>query len=324
MSESMGQEQDQDEGSVVTLEQFSAQLKEVREKKGLNIQSVATDLRLSSDLIKALESNDTANLPSKIFVMGYLRSYARLLNVDESDLEQLDLSAIHQTVDVKSSFTGKPEKNSKHLSIRLVTYLVTAGMLLLLVLWWLSMQTNLTDIMTGEKYPQQEGSTGSTLALPENDAELSEFQGMENTPESEGVTVVESAAIEFPDVSTEKNKVQISEELPNDSESVSVESDDPVVNAEPIAQSELMLTYLEDSWSEVSDATGSRLLYGLYKEGREVTVQGVAPFSLFFGYAPGVVVIHNEEQFDHIAYHRNGVARFKVGMAEDNHLPNAD
>ena len=284
----------------------------------MTIQSVANDLRLNSDLIQALESSDTDNLPAKIFVMGYLRSYARYLGVDESELKQLDLSVIEQTVDVKTSFSGKPEKNSKAFSIRMMTYLVTIGMLALLAAWWLSMQPNLSEIAAVESYQQGEVSS-DVFELPQQTSERSALDGEEiHAPEAETVTVVESGVNDEP---SGMEQEQISDEAPVAPEAVAVEDDIPDVIIEPVAQSELNITYLDDSWTEVSDANESRLLYGLYKKGREVSVQGVAPFSLFFGYAPGVVVTHNEEQFEHITFHRNGMARFKVGTAEDNHLP---
>jgi cytoskeleton protein RodZ len=295
--------------ATITLEQFGARLKEMREVQGLTIKSVASDLRLSGDLITALENSDTANLPSKIFVMGYLRSYARLLHVDESELEQVDLSAIHHTVDVRPSFSRKPEKNSKHLSVRLVTYLITAGMLALLALWWLSMQTDITEIATVESY-QETHVADTTLSLPQQSSEQLEPRSEESAPEPVLESVEQSVVVEQP----------VAETKPVIPEVTVIEEEKTVVATTAIAQAEITLTYLDDSWSEVSDASDSRLLYGLYKKGREVIIQGVAPFTLFFGYAPGVVVTYNGEQFEHIAFHRKGVARFQVGSAEDNHL----
>ena len=84
---------------TASMKQFCLALKEAREAKGLSIDAVATDLHLHSDMIAALESCDSSSLPSEMFVMGYLRSYARLLGVDESRLEQLDLSSISHAIE---------------------------------------------------------------------------------------------------------------------------------------------------------------------------------------------------------------------------------
>ncbi|MDH3354678.1 MAG: DUF4115 domain-containing protein [Chromatiales bacterium] len=316
MNEEQKQLSEEDEQSV--LEQFCSQLKVARETKGLTIKSVATDLRLNSELIQALENNDMDKLPSKIFVMGYLRSYARYLGVDESGLKQLDLSELHQTVDMKASFSEKTEKTSKAFSIRIMTYLVTIGMVALLAVWWISKQPSLTEISSVESYLSHD--TDNALNLPDKTTEsVIELNSSEISDSAPDEPVTASGAAIEPTVTPEKDVIETE---PTVYETVVSENNSPEVIAEPVAQSELNITYLEDSWTEVSDASGDRLLYGLYKKGREVTVQGVAPFSLFFGYASGVVVTHNEEQFDHAAFHRNGMARFKVGTAEDNHLPN--
>lgn len=311
-------EQSVEERGPNTLEQFSARLRDAREEKGLTIESVAAELRLKVDLIEALETNDTTNLPSKIFVMGYLRSYARLLSIDESELEQLDLSGINQTVDVKSTFSRPFEKNSKHLLVRLVTYLITAGLLALLVVWWLSMQGDVTKMATVNEEQLQEPVMENRLSLPIDNIEPSEpSSDAEVIPEPQSAIAdgVDSEAGAPTSISTD-----VVVETAIETETVQVvESDE-----EPIAQSQLSLTYLEDSWTEISDADENRLVYGLYKKGDEMVVNGVAPFTLFFGFAPGVVVSHNEEQFDHRPFHRKGVARFKVGKAEDNHLPAAN
>lgn len=320
MSEQLEQSVDESETNTNTMVQFSARLKDAREEKGLTIKSVAAELRLNADLIEALENNDTTNLPSKIFVMGYLRSYARLLSVDESALEQLDLSEIHQVVDVKATFSRPPEKNSKHFSIRLVTYLITIGMLSLLVVWWLSMQNDVTKMASVDDTQQQELVTENSLSLPIGNTQQAEQSSDEEViPEPQAVVVI-----------ADKNGSETNVAMTISADSVVetaievevVETDEAPIT--PIAQSQLTITYLEDSWTEISDADDNRLLYGLYKQGKEVVVDGVAPFTLFFGFAPGVVVSHNEEQVDHSAYHRKGVARFKVGTAEDNHLPVAN
>ncbi|MFU8798094.1 MAG: helix-turn-helix domain-containing protein [Gammaproteobacteria bacterium] len=70
--------------------------REAREYRKLSQQDVALQLRLSPDVIDAIESDDYHKLPSQIFVRGYLRSYARLLNLSEEEIidafNQLDIA----------------------------------------------------------------------------------------------------------------------------------------------------------------------------------------------------------------------------------------
>src|SRR5690606_31715041 len=53
-----------------------------REEMGLEIRQVADDLHITMHYVKALESNAFDKLPGDVFVRGYLRSYANLLQLD--------------------------------------------------------------------------------------------------------------------------------------------------------------------------------------------------------------------------------------------------
>jgi cytoskeleton protein RodZ len=76
--------------------------------------------------------------------------------------------------------------------------------------------------------------------------------------------------------------------------------------------------YQADSWSEITDAAGRNLAYDLKTAGTKLRLNGEAPFRVFLGYAPGVTIYYNGTKFDHSAYHRADMARFRVGSAEDN------
>jgi cytoskeleton protein RodZ len=62
------------------------ELATAREGRKLDIDTVARELKLDAAIIRALESDDRAALPAPIFVQGYLRSYARLLDLPAQDL----------------------------------------------------------------------------------------------------------------------------------------------------------------------------------------------------------------------------------------------
>ncbi|MDX1697338.1 MAG: helix-turn-helix domain-containing protein [Thiohalobacterales bacterium] len=61
-------------------------LRAARARRNLTIETVASKLRLDATIVEALESNDADRLPAPIFVQGYLRSYARLLELPEDEL----------------------------------------------------------------------------------------------------------------------------------------------------------------------------------------------------------------------------------------------
>ena len=71
---------------IVRPGDLSAKLQACRERAELDQEQAAVAMRLSPAMIKALESENFAELPDPPYVRGYLRSYSRL---DESDPQDL-------------------------------------------------------------------------------------------------------------------------------------------------------------------------------------------------------------------------------------------
>ena len=62
-------------------------------------------------------------------------------------------------------------------------------------------------------------------------------------------------------------------------------------------QMRLLLTYTGDCWTEITDASGRRLLFDLGKDGRTVELSGVEPFNVLFGNPGNVTVRVNGEDY---------------------------
>ena len=61
-------------------------LRAEREALGVTIREVAETLNLSMSTIEAIETNDYERLPGPVFARGYVRAYARLLNLAPESL----------------------------------------------------------------------------------------------------------------------------------------------------------------------------------------------------------------------------------------------
>lgn len=59
-------------------------LREERERKGLTHEDVAERTRLRPNIIRAIEGEEWASLPSPAFLRGFLRNYAKVLSMDET------------------------------------------------------------------------------------------------------------------------------------------------------------------------------------------------------------------------------------------------
>lgn len=82
-------------GNDAAPQKFSvgAVLREAREQQGLSVADVANRIKFAPRQIEAMEADDYAQLPEATFVRGFVRSYARLLEVDAAPL----LAALPQT-----------------------------------------------------------------------------------------------------------------------------------------------------------------------------------------------------------------------------------
>lgn len=69
-------------------------LREAREAQNLSREQVAHQLNQEVSTIEALEEDDYTRLPGKTYILGYLRSYARLLQLPENEI--IDAAQIEQ------------------------------------------------------------------------------------------------------------------------------------------------------------------------------------------------------------------------------------
>lgn len=76
----------------------------------------------------------------------------------------------------------------------------------------------------------------------------------------------------------------------------------------------LALTFNEQSWTEIHDASGQRILVGLQAPGTQATAEGEPPFRLTIGNASSVELRYRGEPVDLTAHAGgNNVARFTLG-----------
>lgn len=83
---------------------FGPHLKAAREAGELSVAKVAEKLKLTPRQIEALEEEDLSQLPSAVFVRGFIRNYARLLEIDpESLIPPVDAeAAVSETITAPS------------------------------------------------------------------------------------------------------------------------------------------------------------------------------------------------------------------------------
>lgn len=68
------------------MESFGQQLKSLREQKGLSIQEISEKTKIAIANLELLEKDKFELLPPKVFIKGFVRSYAQCLGVNQDEM----------------------------------------------------------------------------------------------------------------------------------------------------------------------------------------------------------------------------------------------
>ena len=272
-------------------------LKKAREALDLTLDDIAKHLKSSEKIIEALENEDSPNLPQSIYVSGYLRSYANLVSLPVDDilrsypnLRNADpvIPKFRDAVPGNKLDAGSANKQKKS-NLKILTlflFLITG---IAFAAWVYVKKNGLTEYVSE--------------VITEKITVTSMTESASVKPEQ---PLVEKSQVEQPLVGQPLVEKQL------------VVVPAPEKEVVETGSSRLLLEFTIDSWIEVSDASGKRLLYRLAKAPSRRIVEGEAPFKVFLGNAPGVTVNYKGLPFD-LRPHRSGdVAQFTIGKAEDN------
>lgn len=262
---------------------WGAPLREARIHRGLSVEDVSNSLHLEIKLIKNIEAEVIDQLPPPSFVKGYLRNYARLLDMEPEALLTAFAEVCGDGEPTLTQVIKYREASSKDAGPRYATWLVVIVLVLSLGAWWWS------KLMTSATEDDEVSTISSEPEAVANDVLPIEFMAEPELSKE----VVEEAPIAI-----EETTAEVPEEAP--------------VSIEPVL-SRLTFEFKEDSWVEVNDAQGKRLYVNMARAGQKKLIEGEAPFKVLLGNAPGVRVEFNGELYDQTKHNRKGVARFTLG-----------
>lgn len=74
------------EDTAAHADRVGDRLRKAREAKGLELEQVAAETRIPHRHLQAIEDGDFASLPSRTYAVGFSRTYARTLELDEREI----------------------------------------------------------------------------------------------------------------------------------------------------------------------------------------------------------------------------------------------
>lgn len=263
-------------------------LAEARAAKGMTLAEVAAQLKLSPSQVAALEADDYGSLPGPVFVRGFIRNYARLL---DQDPEQLSGSLNLPQGSAPAAAAIPVSRDIPFPARKSATWLPYAAILMLaaiLISVYEVFYAAPPEVVVLAPQPAAEPVTDAAVPLAASSPE---------------VLPAASAVIADTVASAGTQEMPVAEPAPPNEDAG---AQAPVPNG----MAEVHFVFEAASWVEVRDRSERVLLSQLNAAGTQQRVAGRPPLSVVVGNARDVRMTFNGKPFDLVPHTRVEVARF--------------
>jgi cytoskeleton protein RodZ len=326
-------------------------LRQAREKRDWSQAEVARKLNLTVSSLNHVETGAFDKLPGHTFARGYIRAYAKLMDLDQAAL-----------VEAFDQYTGTHAKGSEVHSlgrieepVRLSHNILRGVSLLLLVavvgggfVWWQDQGSlrgkDLAKIAL--EHVEVESADGTTQIHPLDEPEDQAVTAGQQ-PESAPLPL-EQAAGEQPPAAAEQAPASPAQtpaanatpapaaqaQVPAAATSptpapaaVAPAATAPVAAAPVVAAAEpaapvavpagsakVAIQFTADCWTQVSDGNGKVLFSAVKRKGDNLELTGKPPFAVRLGFARGAQVSYNGQAVDVAPFTSGETARLKLGQ----------
>ena len=256
-----------------------------RKEKELSVNQVAREIKIEPHVIEMIENNDFESIGAPVFVKGYLRQYSELVGLDP-DLIIEKYNVINSIEDSTPIVNDSVDQISK--------YVLTPRIILIAIFVILISLGVLATVF---------GIFGKNEPV---------VIKMETETES-----IEPLSPPVSELRIDSSEIQIDETTEMETETESIEPLSPSIEDEFFIEENTMnlsIIYSGLCWTEVFDANGERLFFGLGDQDREVNIIGIPPFDVMLGAADNLLEIKLEGREYNVvdSIRRGEVLRFKV------------
>ncbi len=292
-----------------------------RERAGLTQEQIAKELYMTLTKVRALELDDYRHMGADTFTRGYLRSYANLVKLDVVQvLAAYDRHA--QKYGLNEQVLPKKQDSSAKPLWQFVVLIVIA----LLVLWLISVWffdnrkepeydlpvaiVPVADVFSSSSTAVSSMAAESSVATSFSSANMAQAL----PPVIDMVSLSRSSSSSFIGLTETSSIASMrsgSIEVVSSSSSLAGSSRVGVLD-------EIVFTFSEECWLEVSDSSGDVLVADLQSAGSHLVLQGRAPFDVKLGNAPATQIELNNERITLVPAIGTNVLGLKVGKAPNN------
>jgi len=305
-----------------------------RERARLSIDELATQTRLPRTTLEALEREDYSTLNEAVYVRGYYRKCAKVLNLSDAEL----IAAYDRLLGPKAppmptkmllgnsgSTMGSMNRRSSGPGLWPVLIIAIA----IGVVGWLLSRSDVavTPVVVD---PAATVAPLSTAPSPELETQPTVSASELATPEAALPSATVDPLPVAPAGTSAAAPIPPPAVTPGPAPAAIAPAPAPLAAPAPAAQplsslapaasgtdvaagAVLMLDFRASSWVRIEDADGRLLLSGTVQAGAHQVLRGRLPYSLFLGNAPGVAVQFDGKPFDLTPYIRdNATARISL------------
>jgi len=311
-----------------------------REALDVSVREVAETLNLSMTMIEAIEADDAERLPGTVFARGYVRAYARLLELDPKPLLKYYPKA--EVAEQPGEVPSEPPiwewiRRRPGLVLGSAGGALVTLLLLVVLLLWPDGGTGVNDSVAedgvggaeadllAQRDGARNGGNGREAwpAPPEPAAgtevggTVADPAGTGTTAAQRGATPAEPAAGPAPRPEAQRAPgAQAETALAGagfESAGAAAETDS-ARRITAAGDDRLAFGFSDDCWVEVKSASGANLYSDLNRAGSELELVGQGPFRILLGYAPGARLTFNGEPVPLAPHTRNNVATLVLGQ----------
>ncbi len=302
---------DSNEQSVVETSpavSVGANLKSAREAKNLDIDDICSYLRLSRRQVIALEGDDFSALPEATITRGFIRNYARMLELDAEPLLEAyrNFSASEQPrpISIQSENIRIPGNDKSPW----LFYVFASVLIVLLVTAWVIyvdyMPKPSAEVQYVPSETEVEAAAGNVESLSVPAAEIAsapEEPATDAAASNEGAAPAEAV---MPVVSSTG-----ADATARTTDAVAVAAQAAPV---PAGMAVVKLRATERSWVSITDRNNKNIFDKIMVAGIEESVQGEPPLQVVIGNAPSTTLIYNNQPVDIASVTHERVARLKL------------
>ncbi|MFZ5522726.1 MAG: RodZ domain-containing protein [Pseudomonadota bacterium] len=313
-----------DKSGAITEATLGAVLREARERLGLSVADVANQIKFAPRQIDAIESGDYQQLPEEAFLRGFIRSYAKILQLDAQKLLAALPHSKTATMElVIPASVGVPFPNAHSLPRQNMILLAAAGVLAVIAgafaLWnFMSpiKHPQVAQVETPVSLPAEEQAAPAAPApdVRESSAAPANTPKVKSKPESvqpeagsqtrTAVKPVEKPLLmlglnpEVKPLAPTKVKPEAKPVAPQQTMSATSETQ----SGDSVKVTQLRLEFGEESWTEIRDRDDKILSSKVNPAGSELVVYGRAPFTMLIGHGLSARLYHQGKQIDLAPY----------------------